>query len=95
MPRPPFRTNLGPHPNEGARRLRAAMARKRLNLRTAAKLLGVNSGVISRWVFCDGRPGIELAERMRQKFGIPIVAWFQPPAEPIMMPDAKATGTEG
>jgi transcriptional regulator with XRE-family HTH domain len=94
MPRPSFRTDLGPAQNEAARLLWLRMAKRGLSMRQAGAVLGVSSGLVSRWLFCDGKPGLVLAEKVRVHFKIPISAWNAPPSEPIELPTAR-TGTEG
>lgn len=93
MPRPPYREELGDKPNEGARLLRVALTGTKESYAAAGHRLGVSSGLVSRWVFCDGKPGRAVADRLRDIYGIDPTAWDKAPTEPIQL--AARTGTEG
>ena len=65
-----------------------------LSMLEASRRLKVNSGLIYRWLFCDGKPGRALAERARKVFGIPVRAWDEPPSEAFELSKLR-TGTDG
>lgn len=94
MPRPAFRHEIGKHPNEGARLLWLAMNRRKMSPNEAAGRLDINSGLLYRWLFCDGKPGRALAERVRKLFQIPLRAWDEPPSTEFDLAKLR-TGTDG
>lgn len=57
--------------------LSQAMASAGLNNADAEKKLGIaKSGLVSRWLERERRPGLKLAMRLEEELGIPVSAWM-------------------
>ncbi len=94
--RPLLRFRLGPKPNEGARLLWAALRKRGMSQKEADAVLKAASGVTSRLLYCDRRPGRELAGRIATAFGIPATRWDEEPKRPIdLEANRPRTGTDG
>lgn len=83
------RQELGSLLNEGARLLWLALSKRGISQADAARLVGVGRSVLTHWLYCDRRPSLESAERLRKEFGIPSSAWLAPPKTPIVPPQAR------
>lgn len=94
MPKPSLRNTLGEHRNEGARLLWLEMNRRGLSPNGVSALLGVGSGLVSRWLFCDGKPGRALSEKIRVELDVPPGAWDAAPSAELDLAELR-TGTEG
>jgi len=50
----------------------------------------VKFGHVSKWLYCDRRPGLANALKLHSLFRIPMGAWHQPPTVPIVVPAVAA-----
>lgn len=82
-----FRAALGPHFSEGARRLWAVV--DVLGRSSVARTLGVQSGVVGRWLYGDRRPSIECAAKIERELRIPARLFAAAPLEPFVPPAAR------
>ena len=80
------RTALGPHFNEGARLLWGALERAGDSVREVDRVAAANQGMAIRWLYGDGRPGTAFRVRLSERYGVPILAWDQPPTAPFVVP---------
>lgn len=87
--RPLLRSSLGPHFSEGARLLWLALERLGLNQTEAEARARSAKGSINRLLYGERRPGLDMALRLEEAFGIPPGAWNEPPSEPFAPPAAK------
>lgn len=85
------RTELGPHFSEGARLLWNAKENQSLSHGGIARLIGATGGVVPRWLYGDTRPSWNWASKLFVTFGIPLVAWTEPPSRPFTLPAARET----
>lgn len=77
----------------GRRDLLKALARKGWSQQDLCRKLGVEPGIVSRWVTGDRTPSLESAIELERVLGIKPKRWIQ-----IVPPDednAGATGTDG
>lgn len=64
--------------------LSQAMAKDGLNNADAEKRLGIaKSGLVSRWLERERRPGLKLAMRLEEELGIPASAWMSEVEAPV------------
>lgn len=77
-------------PNEGARLLKRAMDRQKLSQYRVERYIGAARGMVSMWLSGLRRPGVEWAEKLRAKYGIPPLAWHKPARKPRAKPAARA-----
>jgi len=80
--------------------LAAKISRRKWSLGTAATHVGCLKAQMSKWLLGDGRPGLEWAIALRDKFGIPVDAWMvaSSPEESGVTLDSvppPSTGTHG
>lgn len=90
------RTHLGSVPSEGARRawLRLgelgwdlATFRKEIHARTGRP---IPSGHLTKYLYCDRRPGVLWADAFFEVLGIEPKLWHEAPAESFSTPAARA-----
>lgn len=100
------RNTLGDLQSEGARLLWGLVARAGSQA-AFARLHGLDTASLSRWLYCERRPDRDSSIRLEDA-GIPMRTWGQPPMSPIVPRGAlvedpntaadqalQATGTEG
>lgn len=82
------RRALGPHFNEGARLLWLALDKAGDSVREIDRLTSATQAVGSsiRWLYGDGRPGTGARVKLEERYGVPILAWDQPPTAPFVVP---------
>lgn len=91
----PHRRTIGKYPNEGARLLWAVLAKNDdWSQADLAREIGVKLGHVSRWLYCDRRPGLENANQMHRLFKIPTTAWHADPRASIVLPALAAMESE-
>lgn len=82
------RQDLGPKFSEGARRLWAALIKRKWNQQEATAELELSAGVLSRLLYGDRKPGRTTSETLRKKLGIDPPLWDRAPAKPFAPPAA-------
>ncbi len=80
------RKNLGPHPTEGLRRLRLAMAERGWQARELAEALGVDKATPHAWLWADRKPDLDKAVLIERALGVQVDLWSCPPAKPLGAP---------
>ncbi len=98
----PHRRKVGKHANEGARLLWSLLARKNWTATRLAREIQADASVVTRWLYCDRRPGLQSAQVLQRMFRIPLASWHASPSAPIVLPvfvaeaaEEVATGTYG
>jgi hypothetical protein len=99
------RTHLGPFPSEGARQAWLKLAEldwdlARFRREIAAKTgRSIPSGHLTKYLYCDRRPGILWADVFSKVLGVEPTLWHDDPVEPFLPPAAQRspepTGTTG
>lgn len=93
------RTHLGKALNEGARQAWLAMDRlgfDQSKLRAAVKKKTgreLTSGALVRLLYCDRRPGVELAETLRVVLKVDPTDWFREPQGEFNLPASRVEGS--
>jgi transcriptional regulator with XRE-family HTH domain len=101
MPIETHRRHLGEQWNEGARLLWVAMRDRGLNQAEVRKLLRgrdgeeLSEGAVSRWLYGERRPSLDLAVQIEERFGVPVAAWRRDPdgPAPFEVVEKAPTGT--
>lgn len=99
MPKATTRTKLGQATSEGTRRLWLAMEARGWGQTDLATALDRKTDAVSRLLYGERRPGLELALRIRDVLGIEPEVWSQKPLKPFvpftLAPEYAPTGTSG
>ena len=80
------RSELGADFSEAARLLWLAVGTHDGAHAEATRRLRLSSGMITKYLYGDRRPGRETTERIRAEYGIDSPLWNQPPSEPFCPP---------
>jgi hypothetical protein len=89
------RVELGSYVNEGARLAWLELEERGWDQATLRAALGkvcgapVHSGALTKYLYCDRRPGVVWAARFKTVLGIEPEAWHRPPTEPFSPPAAR------
>lgn len=63
--------------SRGAQLLGKALARRKLSQQALEELLGVSSGIVSKWLAGKRRPSLACSIRLRDELGISPGAWLE------------------
>jgi hypothetical protein len=83
------RTKLGPKFSEGARLLWLQLEALNITAADVQREIKASSGSASCWLYGDKRPGRTFAQRLEEKFGVPVSAWDQPTTVIFVPPAAR------
>ena len=83
-----FRTNLGPHFTEGARRLWLRMGELGWDQPRVSREIGAGGGTLHKLMYGDRKIGLPLANAIKEKLGIDTELWGKAPTEAFVPPAA-------
>lgn len=84
-----YRRHLGPRFTEGARLLWLELERRDTGVTAAAGLLGCGTSSLTRALYGENVPGVDLLADVTRVFGVPIGAWAEKPSAPFIPPAAR------
>ncbi len=89
---PVSRIHLGSSFSEGALRLWELMETKQWSIADLHRAVEMKPGTMSGWLYGDKKPSMDSAAFLRDRLGIPLEAWTQPPSRVFMLPAARLAG---
>ncbi len=87
---PLHRLKLGESFSEAARQLWLYIVAQGLSQADLCRRIGCKRSQLSRWLYGDGRPGVQWASRIEDLTGIAMRLWTLAPAEEFKPPAAIA-----
>src|ERR1051325_4371784 len=93
-PKKTLRSELGEHFNEGALRMWSLLETNGWGFQELTTRLGCATGLVTRWLYGDQRPGRAWSNKIETVFGVPHNAWDQEASVSFVPPAARVTPPE-
>jgi transcriptional regulator with XRE-family HTH domain len=89
-----YRRHLGPRFTEGGRLLWLVLEQRGVGVTAAATMLGCSTSSLTRALYGENVPGVDLLADVTRVFGVPIGAWAEKPTEAFIPPAAREAEPE-